>query len=145
MDREIKFRGKTSVNDGETMWVYGTLQYLYDLKYDGVINDFVYERLSDKAVINEENGQYEVTLDTVGQFTGAVDKNGVDVYEGDIVRFQDGVYRKSIADEFEPNYITFLVKYNNGCFSIAGYCLVDSLEVLGNKYDNPELLEKLDV
>ena len=65
------------------------------------------------------------------QFTGLTDKNGKEIYEGDIVRYRDGIYK---VDWFENGF--YLFRDVRAKFDIWW---VDT-EVVGNIYENPELL-----
>jgi uncharacterized phage protein (TIGR01671 family) len=140
--RDIKFRGKR-LDNGE--WVYGDLvqiegSYIYD--YD--IGDNGVEQ---KPILSQI--KWNVNPETVGQYTGLKDKNGVEVYEGDIVT-------ACWYDYEEPNHdMTGIVEFTEGWMSywIADYDKKKfselngqgyyhwTIEVIGNIYDNPELLD----
>lgn len=118
--RTIKFRGKSLETDD---WVYGFLA-------DGNLI----------CTWDNRRNAHEVLSTTVGQFTGLTDKNGKEIYEGDIL-LNNGIRRI-----VEWKYGTFgLSMHENGFPFQAFYELpvpvVDSA-VIGSIHDNPELIEK---
>ena len=128
--REILFRAKRTDN-GE--WVEG--YYLHQR-----------ESLTDKKAcyIATNNGygfKYKSVLpETVGQYTGLTDKNGRKIFEGDIVR----CYYSDIAPftgEIEAYEKEVLIDDIRRSEVIGWIDCADELEIIGNIYDNPELLE----
>ena len=123
MKREIKFRGKTV--DG--VWLHGDLcQRVMDTSITYKIFD------NDKEIAFMT---FPVLPNTIGQFTGLHDKNGKEIYEGDIVSFT--AYKESknwvrpikwLGAGFTFGDI-FPLNYPSSCY-----------EIVGNIHDNPELL-----
>ena len=130
--REILFRGKRTDN-GE--WVYGDL----------IQNVDCLKIREQKKSIKKIAKSYEVDLETVGQLTGLCDKNGKKIFEGDIVLIKD--FTHGVALNYEQSTSKWVVKWyeKTARFSIdymnvLPYDFTKS-EVIGNIYDNPELLE----
>lgn len=135
MNREILFRGK-KVNDGK--WEYGCF-YREDTTDSGksfiVVNDF---------------GFIEVIHETVGQFTGLTDRNGEKIFEGDIVIYlQTGVkysigIGKCIVRDNVSGYGVYLQGINGNIHDKVllntDYTVLSMIKIIGNIYDNPELL-----
>ena len=128
MKREILFRGKRADN-GE--WVYGNL-----IDSDSIVGKIV--DFDGEYFIPEF--WYKVDPETVGQFTGITDKNGTKIFDGDIVRFYD-----DSEDELTNGVVVFNADFCSFCVSINGHEDVMLMahwqyEVIGNIYDNKELL-----
>jgi uncharacterized phage protein (TIGR01671 family) len=142
--REIKFRGKRIDNGA---FVVGDLtRYSEEMSYITV--DLI------------EGEVYQVTSKTVGQYTGLKDKNGREIYEGDIVEFEDigeDGYEYKEAYDFINRAVVVWGKgrFVLDCFGNDNSGVIDDMnnrpedfynmfehyaEVIGNIHDNPELL-----
>lgn len=160
--RDILFRGKRT---DTSEWVYGSLVYFPGDDEIGTI--VVFESEDETGFIVGEH--VEVYLKTVGQFTGFEDKNGKKIFEGDIVATRKyGTQIKELKGYFGvdsegypqkiPGYegiskyhyncmldCLALVRFSPRCgFYLDGTSMfVNAIgnEVIGNIYDNPELLK----
>lgn len=142
MSREIKFRGKR-LDNGE--WVYGDLTHGFS-QHHTFIDD------------------QEVLSDTVGQYTGLHDKNGREIYEGDVLEY-DFYYFEGInngATGFaEWRRQAAEVCFVDGCFTVDEQLIIwladaeedtdyefepdyeKGLKVIGNIHENSELLQPI--
>lgn len=130
--REIKFRGKL-INSNK--WSYGNLQ---------ITKQGTTIITPDETVL----GTYgRVIPETIGQYTGLHDKNGKEIYEGDIVNvFVCGSYIKGYVKyndkrgRFDVGWMSELEKYKNGEEFIGScscmYNEYDDLEVIGNIWED---------
>lgn len=129
--KTIKFRGKLKSNGN---WKYG------DLLHDNSNGCYIYPIESENLYKNNE-----VVPETIGQFTGLYDKNGKEIYEGDIlywndnnrlyvVTFESGMFYASIRECNKGFFRGFPLHIITG----DGKC-----KIVGNIYDNQELLKKL--
>ena len=148
--REILYRGKainrpspeyqnlyrTNYNNGD--WVYGIVSDPY--YYEAI------KRYMPHGVMTMTNtdcvADIEVDRDTIGEYTGLEDMNGNKIFEGDIVKYPN-IIETLGTDKFE-------VVFAYGCFYVAHKGLIrtlksfnESIEIIGNIYDNPELAKEL--
>lgn len=89
----------------------------------------------------EENGIFEVRPDTICRCTGLNDKKGDLIWENDIVRvkYSDGFEEITEVAYSKNGYSPYLNEYE--CEDCCSYCEVTEIEIIGNIFDNPELLE----
>lgn len=131
--RELKFRGIT-LNTNE--WVYGSLlQSEIDVN-ELYVEAFICERFANEAQLNK----IKVDPKTVGQFTGLRDKNGIDIYEGDICRieyYDEGFKNGQVV--FRDSHSGYYLESDFGQISMGSWG-PEYIEVIGNIHQNPELL-----
>lgn len=148
MAREIKFRGKT--NNGN--WLVGEILSLNKHKYiapnDGDWFDFI-EWVPENVFHAPDSDKYEVEENTIGQFTGLHDKKGKEIYEGDILHViaetddtHDYITQVSTNGLYEVDLVGCEYDFTTLAWLSASYDECCTIEVIGNIYDNPELLKE---
>jgi uncharacterized phage protein (TIGR01671 family) len=132
--KEIKFRGKRLDNSA---WVYGLPSY-------GEREPKITEI---QTIPRSKEGVFvDVIPETVGQFTGLHDKNGKEIYEGDILRWKCS---KSGSNKIKDYIVTIewglhgyqiLILDDGRWHTNKSYWNDTDREVIGNTYENPDLL-----
>ncbi len=135
-----KFRGIVKdIDTPKKRWAYGYYCQVQGKHYI-IFDDAEYDNcgLSNENYQPVISGLVEVIPETVGQFTGRLDKNGKKIYEGDIYTCKIGG-----DSQANPFVVEDLRSFYRGLDCSDGYLRVDerSLEVIGNIHENPELLE----
>ena len=126
--RDIKFRGKDYGND----WQYGCLvQEVWG---------------QDKILMIKKNKrEWSVLEDTIGQYLGLKDNNGTEIYEGDIVKVKNCQYHIGQVI-YDTEYAEYEIEIDKNTIFPISVCYGDAseldIEVIGNIYDNPDLLKE---
>lgn len=144
MKREIKFRGQR-IDTKEKEWVYGLPAYGSGGNYNKICG-----WMGDDSA--EQYAEIEVNPKTIGEFTGLQDKNGKDIYDGDVLT---GWKKGSNSDrgytgcvEWSQEQCGFTIRCHKFCIEILSLAMsgdgeitrLDSFGVIGNIYENGDLL-----
>ena len=135
--REIEFRGKNC----EDNWIYGQLTIIENDYYINYLDEVVGE-FSDTRYIDYIGT--EVSERTIGQYTGLKDKNNKKIFEGDLIKTYHGIGKVVWSGQFALFGYIMIEKENHEKeydYRFTDIVLEEGVEIIGNIYDNPELLE----
>lgn len=141
--KDILFRGLWV--HGNKEWIEGDLVHDKDGKPHIVDNNYVDYWHDDQTFVCEE--ECEVLPETVGQYTGLTDKNGKKIFEGDIVKVYDNfdyvgetLYVGKV--QWNDTFLNWEIKTRKKTvWQLKNLPSVLYYEVIGNVFDNPEMLE----
>lgn len=122
-----KFRGfRTKTEE----WVEGNLIYREEPYQHDIVT----------PIGNSSTISYAVERDSIGQWTGLKDQNGVEIFEGDILYFEPYKTHSNdrVVEYIDGAYHGRLIR--NGYSKLLAECVYET-KVIGNIYENPELLE----
>ena len=127
--RTIKFRGRRQY-DGE--WVYGCPLVVATEKRKVAMIVTLHEAYPDTLA----KVTTSVEFNTLGQFTGLTDADGKDIYEGDLLLSEEN------AEVFEVVYDAPRVCFKDNDFGFRFLNHPEFFHVVGNMFDNPDMIEK---
>lgn len=143
MERQIKFRAKHIKNGA---WLYGDLlQSNEGSVYIGVHGQYIDDGMHFNDMYDET---YYVDEDTIGQFTGLHDKNGKEIYEGDIITVK-GRYPRVVLWDKMMWALMPTEYYHDEVFWVMNLQhpgvdwweeFADEFEIIGNIHDTPSLI-----
>jgi uncharacterized phage protein (TIGR01671 family) len=143
MERQIKFRAKHITNGA---WLYGDLlQSNEGSVYIGVHGQYIDDGMHFNDMYDET---CYVDEDTIGQFTGLYDKNGKEIYEGDIITVK-GRYPRVVLWDKMMWALMPTEYYHDEVFWVMNLQhpgvdwweeFADEFEIIGNIHDNPSLI-----
>lgn len=127
--REILFRGK-NINTND--WVFGSLVYSAKEKQYYIVEQ------------QDNELSFPVYEESISQYTDLTDKNGKYIFEGDIIKTYHGLGKVVYSKQFAVFGYIMIEKNNHEKeydYRFTEVVIEDGIEVIGNIYDNPELLE----
>ena len=130
-NRTIKFRGK-NIHTGE--WLQGDYHRVGKTHYITKPGDLLREYAPIEFIVDEK---------TIGQFTGLLDKNGKEIYEGDRVNVVQAERNFDIVVKWSNEAMAFMACYADGKqspFSWFTNLRIYQLTVVGSIHDNPSLI-----
>ena len=138
--RGVKFRGKR-LDNGQ--WVCGFL-FVNDTNQSFILpKSTLWRTESDGVKMRSVMSAHKVNPDTVGQYTDLKDKDGAEIWEGDIIKIRNPYNNcwstDGAAVEFSTEYVGGWVISNESQNLNLG-SRQNHIEVIGNIHDNPELL-----
>ena len=122
----IKFRGKSKKT---VEWLYGDLIRNVEGAF-AIVPPY-------EISMNNYYRNYVVDKETIGQYTGLKDKNGREIYEGDILCYRDAKFQTHIVYHNGGFYFSH---FGGTTFTAIGDHEINKYTIVGNIYDNKELL-----
>jgi len=128
--REIKFRALAAVND----------KHSGIKKCDMVYGQFIQSGVDVPCIIFGDGEQIEIDRKTLGQLTGLEDKNGKDIYEGDLITNGSGRIGRVLWHDISGSWDSEAQSPDGTHVGFNTFHWKDMIEVIGNIHQHPELI-----